>query len=167
MGDFSVAIQPVRSALAALLAVLAAPALGQQPPTATPADPLAALNAPPPPAAKDSDSAMTCEDLAAEAERLKADMGKIGQEAVAASRSQAATQQGMAVGAVVAQGAGQVVPMGGLVAQGIVEAQQHQAEGAVARSGDRMQRMQTAYGRLRHVEALRAQRCAAPAEGAR
>jgi hypothetical protein len=68
----------------------------------------------------------------------------------------------MAVGAIVAQGAGQVVPMGGLVAQGIAEAQARQAQGAVASAGDRMQRMQMAYARLRHVEALRAQRCAAP-----
>lgn len=160
------AIQPVCSALTALLVVLTAPVFGQQTP-ATMADPLAALSVPLPPVAKESDATMTCDDLTAEAEALKAEMGKIGQQAVAASSSQAATQQGMAVGAVTAQGVGQFVPMGGLVAQGIAEAQTTQAAGAVARAGDRMQRMQMAYGRLRHVETLRAQRCAAPAEAAR
>ena len=66
-------IQPARFALSALLAVLAAPALGQHPSPAPAADPLAALSAPLPPAARESDAAMTCDDLTAEAERLKSE----------------------------------------------------------------------------------------------
>lgn len=103
--------------------------------------------------------AQSCKELAAEATRLKAEMAAIGQQAVAASKGQAATQQGMAIGALTAQGLGSVVPMGGLVAQGIVTAQQHQAQGALAASGDRMQQMQAKYARLQQVEALRAAKC--------
>jgi hypothetical protein len=62
-----------------------------------------------PAAARQGDGALTCNNLAAEAE-LKAEMGKIGRESVAASNGQAATQQGMAVGATVAQGVGQALP---------------------------------------------------------
>ncbi|QPQ54213.1 hypothetical protein IC614_07515 [Allosphingosinicella flava] len=163
------AVRSVHIAMAGLSAALAAPALSQGAPaeTAIP-DPLAALMAPPPPAARQGDDTLTCEALAAEAVALKDDMARMGQQTVAAANAQATTQKRIGQGAVAAQALGQVVPMGGVVAQGIAQAGTAQANGAMASASTRMARMQAAYARLRQVETLQGQRCTpaqSPAQG--